>query len=246
MNHPFELLAEYVDGALSEGERAVVGAHLQACPECRAEIGPAREARRALSALADEPVPAGLGAAAIAEASGVGLEPPRDAVAASGAPRWYRLSGLAAAAAIVGLLAIAIPRLGSEDATSPGAPDRSELSAAAAEGGQPVERQATNYTHGSLGTLLTDRHTEASAGTPGSQALSDGNGEAVLECLARAYPDLAGEPPVRLIRARFQGTDAYIGVFETGPGSGEPPDTREVLAASVLGCRLLSYASSRI
>ena len=245
MNHPFELLAGYVDGALPEGERAVVDAHLRGCAECRADLGLAREARQALASLADEPVPAGVGARATAEASSGSAQVPQDMPVAHRTPRWYRVSGLAAAAAVVGLLAIALPRLGSEG-EGPGAPEGTELNAAGG-GSRPVEPQARDYTEETLGALAKGTQIDASAAAsePGAPTSGDASASA-LECLYGAYPHLAGEPPVRLIRARFRGTDAYIGVFETGPGAGEPADMREVLAASVRGCRLLSYAGNPI
>ena len=50
----------------------------------------------------------------------------------------------------------------------------------------------------------------------------------------------------RLIRARFEGEEAYIAVYLEGPGAGEPPDTATVWAASSESCMVLSFAEARI
>src|SRR5207245_2785662 len=95
MSHPDALLAEYDDGALAEGERAVVERHLDACERCREEVALARAARAALASVADAPAPGNLGNAAIAEARRRAAGSP--AVAApSGKPGWYRWAGAAA------------------------------------------------------------------------------------------------------------------------------------------------------
>src|SRR5947209_6846293 len=59
MNHPEELLAEYVDGSLQQDERAVVDAHLVGCERCRQEVALATRARAALSPLRDVELPEG-------------------------------------------------------------------------------------------------------------------------------------------------------------------------------------------
>ena len=51
---------------------------------------------------------------------------------------------------------------------------------------------------------------------------------------------------VRLIRAEFNGTPAYLAVFLEGPGAGQAPDTVVVWVASVEGCTPLSFASQRL
>src|SRR5205807_10052002 len=45
MNHPEELLAAYVEGALGDQERAEVDAHLATCGTCRDEVELAARAR---------------------------------------------------------------------------------------------------------------------------------------------------------------------------------------------------------
>jgi anti-sigma factor RsiW len=229
MNHPFESLVEYVDGSLAESERPVVEAHLDSCQQCRAEVRLARSARVALSSLADEPVPAGLGERAIEEAASGA------AAAAPGTPRWYRVAGIAAAAAVVGLLAIALPRLSSNESNPPAAMLEADAGAAAPDS---VGARSTDFNPESLGALVTSEFETAST------ALSQQDDPAaVRQCLRRAFPKLEGDA-VLLIHARFEGTDAFIGVFETG--AGESPEKRTAVAASVRHCELLSYATYTI
>src|SRR5436190_20847982 len=70
MNHPDALLAEYVDGALAEGERPIIERHLDICERCREEVALARAARSALASVAEAPAPGDLGDAAIAKRDG--------------------------------------------------------------------------------------------------------------------------------------------------------------------------------
>ena len=51
MSHPEDLLAEYVDGTLTERERAFVDTHLDGCARCSSEIRQAEAAKTALSEL---------------------------------------------------------------------------------------------------------------------------------------------------------------------------------------------------
>src|SRR4029079_7698769 len=108
MTHPEELLAGYVDGALSAQERAVVETHVAGCSKCSREVAMASSARSALRGLDDVPAPEDIGSLAIQEASGH-----RAAPGVGGPPRWYRVGGLVAAVA-AGLLGVplVLPRLG--------------------------------------------------------------------------------------------------------------------------------------
>src|SRR5688572_31276423 len=103
MTHPEELLSGYVDGTLSNEERAVVDAHLVTCPICREEVELAHEALTALEALEEQPVPFGVTGPVMAEA-GRRFER-RGAV-------WQRVqwgAGVAAAAALVLVVALNQP-----------------------------------------------------------------------------------------------------------------------------------------
>jgi anti-sigma factor RsiW len=51
-------LSAWVDGELSRGERARVGAHLQRCPKCRAEIASLRVTQTLLRAMPQRTMPA--------------------------------------------------------------------------------------------------------------------------------------------------------------------------------------------
>jgi hypothetical protein len=112
------------------------------------------------------------------------------------------------------------------------------VQAAGAPESSRVEVQKTNFNPETLAELATtgEAALSADAGSTASESVAD-----VRNCLRSAYPALDGAP-VMLIRARFQGTDAFIGVFEAGPGAGRTANLRIVLAASVDGCQLLSYA----
>jgi len=57
LNHPVSQLTAYLDDALSAAERAEVEAHLEACPECRAERDRLSAAIAALSRLPPAPAP---------------------------------------------------------------------------------------------------------------------------------------------------------------------------------------------
>lgn len=242
MNHPHELLAEYVDGALPEGERTVVEDHLRGCPDCRADEGVARSARRALTTLSDGPVPADLTTPALGQAS-------RDHRAASGTPGWYRLAGLAAAASLVILFAVALPRLGSQNADE----DASLESIAAETGAAPsapgnlrLESRDANYDEVALGQLAADDRTAGlTAGATDTAFDTQRGTEEVIDCLRAAFPGLEGRP-VQLIRARFSGTEAFIGVFRTAAGGQGDPASQVALAVSVRRCLLLSFASASI
>ena len=55
--HPEALLASYVDGSASEGERGLAEDHLASCGRCREEVDLARAGRQALRALTELPAP---------------------------------------------------------------------------------------------------------------------------------------------------------------------------------------------
>ena len=45
MNHPYELLADLMDGTLDEGDLAGVQAHLDSCASCREDVADAKRRR---------------------------------------------------------------------------------------------------------------------------------------------------------------------------------------------------------
>jgi hypothetical protein len=63
--------------------------------------------------------------------------------------------------------------------------------------------------------------------------------------VTRAFDEQPAGRLARLIRARFEGEEAYIAIYLEGSGADEPPDTVAVWAASVDDCTILSFASAR-
>ena len=255
MTHPEELLAGYVDGTLSAQERAAVETHVAGCAKCSREIAMASSARLALRGLDDVPAPEDIGSLAIQEASGH-----RGAPGVGGTPRWYRVGGLVAAVA-AGLLVftLVLPRIGQSDDAGGG--DQRELSAAAgdAEAGKlnaasGIEISHENYDNTSLTALISSLAAGDSAG--GSMAAASAppiplatGGQAqvnkALACIVRSAPDETGDLK-RLIRARFEGTPAYLAVFTEGPGAGQPADTAIIWVFATDDCRILSSSFAQL
>jgi len=255
MSHPDALLAEYVGGALAEGERAAVERHLDACERCREEVSLARAARSALASVAEAPAPGNLGDAAIAEARRRAAGAPA-AAAPSGKPGWYRWAGAAAGiAAALLLLTLVLPHIGKE-------PAREAAGGAAAQSGAAspattveaqnvdydlagVEALATSYRGGTDGTFApNERGTKAPEATGVTTAQRILFADAV-GCLDRAFTPATGSQGlpgqlVRVIQARFRGTPAILGVYLISPGAGQPTDIVRVLVASSRGCSILT------
>ena len=254
MTHPEELLAGYVDGTLSAQERAVVETHVAGCPKCSREIAMASSARSALRDLRDVPAPEDIGSMAIQEASGH-----RGAPGVGGTPRWYRVGGLVAAVA-AGLLVftLVLPRIGQSDDAGG---DQRELSAAAGDteagklsAASGIEISHENYDNTSLTALISSLAAGDSAG--GSMAAASAppiplatGGQAqvnkALACIVRSAPDETGDLK-RLIRARFEGTPAYLAVFTEGPGAGQPADTAIIWVFATDDCRILSSSFAQL
>lgn len=251
MTHPEELLAGYVDGTLSTEERASVDAHLSGCARCRGEEAAAARARTALAMLPDLPAPLGVASRALEEAGAL-----RRAKRDSGNARWYRLVGAtAAAAAAVVVLAVVLPSIGRTPSPGPTADRRIEaasgsaLDASGQAAGAPVlEIQPVDYDQGSITALTASYQRSPSASTEFSTATRTGSPQklsAALSCLAKATPGETGSL-TRLIRARFEGTPAYVAVFLETPGAGEPPDSVAVWVISSQSCSILSSGFARL
>ena len=254
MTHPEELLAGYVDGTLSAQERAVVETHVAGCSKCSREIAMASSARSALRGLDDVPAPEDIGSLAIQEASGH-----RGAPGVGGTPRWYRVGGLVAAVA-AGLLVftLVLPRIGQSDDAGG---NQRELSAAAGDteagklsAASGIEISHENYDNTSLTALISSLAAGDSAG--GSMAAASAppiplatGGQAqvnkALACIVRSAPDETGDLK-RLIRARFEGTPAYLAVFTEGPGAGQPADTAIIWVFATDDCRILSSSFAQL
>jgi hypothetical protein len=254
MTHPEELLAGYVDGTLSAQERAVVETHVAGCSKCSRDIAMASSARSALRDLHDVPAPEDIGSLAIQEASGH-----RGAPGVGGTPRWYRVGGLVAAVA-AGLLVftLVLPRIGQRDDAGG---DKRELSAAAGDteagkliAASGIEISHENYDNTSLTALISSLAAGDSAG--GSMAAASAppiplatGGQAqvnkALACIVRSAPDETGDLK-RLIRARFEGTPAYLAVFTEGPGAGQAADRAIIWVFATDDCRILSSSFAQL
>ena len=241
MNHPYELLADLIDGTLDEGDLAGVQAHLDVCASCREDLADAAAGARAARSLPVEDPPADLHRRVVGTSGG------------RGTPTWYRWAGVAAAAATVVAIAIALPNVG-EDPSNPAALDAAGSQAESAETapttaeGVVVGVEDTNYDAQALQDLArSETRASREVTTNGAEdAAAFGNHDAAVRCVSRAFGNQQAGRLTRLIRARFEGEEAYIAVYLEGPGADQPPDTVAVWAASSDDCTILSFASARI
>jgi predicted anti-sigma-YlaC factor YlaD len=257
MTHPEELLAGHVDGTLPAVERAAVDSHLAECARCRQEVALAASARSALGSLAEVPAPSGVAARALQEAGAV--QPHGQA---GGIPRWYRIAGVAAAAAAALLvIAVTIPHIGKSTGSTSDARGASAKVTTGAAAPNPmaaaapvIEIQHTNYDNASLSALsgsFAGTGAAFSTSTPGateSTAVNTGTPAQTtkaLACIAKSAPSQTGQP-TRLISARFQGTPAYLEVFLEGPGANQPPDSVVVWVFAAKDCAILSFSHARL
>lgn len=266
MTHPEDLLAGYVDGTLTEKERAVVESHLTTCETCREEVALARAAIPALAALPDEPVPLGVVGPVLAEAR---RRDERRIGSRLGRLQWGL--GLAAAAALVAVLAVTIPNLGggtdnstraanvggggagaagSEAATAP-------KDALSALGG--LEHESTDYDQSSVQALaglaaregasfsIAELAPSASTTPVPAPAKELTDPSAAIRCLRSSGAEISADHQlVRLIEASYEGTPAYLGVFLEGPGAGQAADTVVIWIVSKQSCAILDLASKHI
>jgi len=234
MTHPEELLAEYVNGSLSASDIASVEEHLAACTACSADVSRARAARSALGFLPEVPAPDGVASRAL------------DAAARpEGRPGWYRWLGAGAAAAVVALVLLSLPHLGSAPAT----PEKA--------GAALVAVQPTNYDQAALDELTnaTARQASstsaiASAGIAPTAATNErvgtsGELQTALTCVGRAVPARAGAP-FKLILARFDGNASFLAFYFSGPGKGQPPTSLVVWIVDGRTCTASGLSSTRI
>jgi hypothetical protein len=266
MTHPEELLADYVEGTLTERERALVDAHLSTCAVCREELALAGNAVSALATLEERPVPLGVTGPVLAEA-GRRFERRRTVV-------WQRLqwgAGIAAAAALVLVVALNVGGNGADPALraeGEGAGAAVPDASAALERLDVIEKQDLNYTESDIRTLA-DRAARAAQGgdqeetvdaAAGGEAASpaaegvtlSGASEFVpaapaIECLRSAEVPL-DDPRDRLVtilEARFARTPAYFAVLLEGPGAGQSADTVVVWVVARGDCRILTFAAQR-
>jgi anti-sigma-K factor RskA len=260
MSHPDALLAEYVDGALAEGERAAVERHLGSCDRCRDEVALAGAARAALASVLETPAPSELGAAAVAEARRRAGSHPA-AGAAPGRPAWYRWAAAAAGiAAALLVVALVLPHVGNAPATTAAAGDAAAARAAPSPA-TSVETQNVNYDLSGVESLATSsRGQEGAVFGSNDQATQVPVAASVtpeerisftdaVTCLDHAFTDPADQQApagqlVRVIQARFRGVPAVLGVYLLSPGAGQPANIVRVLVASSRDCSILTSAQA--
>ena len=238
MNHPFEQLADLMDGTLDERELAGVQAHLDLCATCRQDIDLATHGARAARSLPVENPPPDLHRRVVGAGAG------------RGTPTWYRWAGAAAAAAAVIAIAIALPNVGSDPRRDGVSTLAGEDSQAAVEsdpvgGDVVVTHEDRDYDAPGLEELARSARASSQL-APNAEGGSRQDAAAAVTCVSQAFGDQQAGRLTRLIRARFEGEEAYIAVYLEGPGAGEPPDTVAVWAAAADDCSVLSFASARI
>ena len=251
MTHPLEQLAPYVDGSLTGPERLEVERHLASCAQCRSEVAVATEARAALRSMPEVEVPTDLGLPAL---EAMGTREAHHPVP----PRWVRAMPFVAAAAVVALLAITLPRLGggtasdsAADGARPTAPDTRDLR---------LEVVSTDFDAASLQSeaqASAARYADATADQEGAAPLASPaaatEGKTVgaapsaeaLRCLRTAFEGFPGDP-VRLVEASFEGTPAYLAFVLEGPGADQPADQMTVWVAARDDCSIVSLTSVRL
>lgn len=239
MNHPYELLAELVDGTLGEGDLAGVQAHLDTCAACREDVGHATAGRKAARSLPPAIAPTDLYQRVVDTAGGRG----------HGGPGWYRWAGVAAAAAAVVAIAIALPDFGGNDRNVGGREDAAaSVAAGAQEAGTfsaediAMSTETTNYDEEALQRLASASRSAALSSGQGAASGTIADPAAAVRCVTRAAQGRATGRLIRLIQARFEGREAYIAVYLQGPGAAEPPDTTDVWVAAKDDCSFLSLA----
>jgi len=169
--HPDELLAEYTEGTLGPEDRSRVEAHLAACRRCRDEVLLARGAREALAGLPELEAPAGLGMAVRRQAR----------AAPGGARVWRVLAPVAAAAVLIAGGIVVVGALSGEDAGGPTATSGD----AGAEGAPAAPQEAPMEAEAADGRQLT------TAGLPRYSETSENYTQAGLVTLARSLRDEA-------------------------------------------------------
>jgi hypothetical protein len=255
MTHPEEHLPGYVDGTLATDERAEVDAHLATCATCREEIELATRAVTMLRELPEVPVPFGTTSPVMAEAGKERTSRARRSW--GGRTQWA--AGLAAAAVLVAVVAVALPRLGQEAglesrtaggaAASPTGP--APGTEAVLSGAVPLELQPNaDYDAIKLERLADSSAkrtaSETTLAAPSVKDASAAQAEDAVACLAKPGGLTGEDRLVRLIQATFQGRPAYVGVYLEDPGTGQPADRIVIWVVAKRDCSILSFSSKRL
>ena len=257
MRHPGPLLTDFVDATLGAAERVDVEAHLADCATCRQEVALVRDARSSLRSLPAAVPPPGLADAAIAEAAArPAATDISDARSRQAGRRWITVSAVAAAA-VIAVIAVMSPKLGSSSSqtmadSAGGSADRSFAKADTVEVvGADLSSEQLAAVAVQLGGVQAGAQTAPSGDVSGvseaapldlqpRQLLPERLAEASA-CLDEAWGATPGQL-TRVVLARFEGTQAYFGLYAVGPGAGLPATRLQLLVASVDGCRALASA----
>lgn len=222
MNHPSELLADLVDGTLDADARAGVEAHLATCPACRGDLAAASAGRDAARSLQPAAAPADL----------------RDRILA----------------ALIVALAMTLPDIGDgssgevagEAASSGGG--RYGVEAAPKAAVALEVREAVNYGQQDLKQLAAGADTLSAGSMSAAEVDAPGTDDAdrAASCVVRSFETRPPGRLVRLIRARFQGRDAYLAVYVEGQGAAQSPDLGVVYVTSADNCRFVTVTQARL
>lgn len=259
MTHPEEHLSGYVEGTLATDERAEVDAHLATCTTCREELELATRAITMLRELPEVPVPFGVTSPVMAGAGKQERPRPHRAWGTSWGGRRQWAAGLATAAVLVAVVAVALPRLGGE-----AGPESDRTGAAAAtpfgpgagaeaalSGAVPLEIQPNaDFDAIKLERLADSSALQAGSDTtmaaPSVKDASAAQAEGAAACLAKPGGLTGQDRLVRLIQATFQGRPAYIGVYLESPAAGQPADRIVIWVVARQDCSILSFSSKRL
>lgn len=260
MTHPLDQLAPFVDGTLDPAERVVVDEHLRSCDRCRSEVDAADAARTVLRAMPEPTSPD------LAERFSPGRIQRLTAPPATSRGPWSKLAPLVAAAAVVALVALVVPRLGSgsndgvvaADAEAggdgAGAPARLELLDADLD--EPALQEAATafaaaYAQGRR--VAADAGQEAAGAAASAPAALSGQARTAgpartaraVACLKQAFPGFPGEI-VRVQQATFESTPAFIAYVIESPGADTPASAVSIWVADAADCSVLTFTSARL
>jgi hypothetical protein len=270
--HPEELLADLVDGALEDPDRDRVEEHLSGCERCREEVALAGRTRQELSGLPEVDVPAGLNFAVRREAR---RSPSR---------RVWAIAGAAAVAAGIlagGIVLVGQDILGGGTEQGEGAAAPQEIqeegggdqpAGPATEGNDTLEAakrnavttlrlttSARDYTPASLATLGRELRDDArlllKEGFPNTstQYFADVEIESLTEearkavqCVLDEVPADQPVVPFLVQKASFQGAPVYVAAFLQGPSPTTPYDRLLIWVVDRETCALRYYAAQRL
>ncbi|HVF09067.1 MAG TPA: zf-HC2 domain-containing protein [Actinomycetota bacterium] len=253
MTHPIELLADEVDGTLDPGDREALHDHLRSCASCRDDARLAASARKALRSVPPVEAPDIAAGFTPERIAAIRASAPSASVTATRSP-WSRVAPTLAAAAIVGAVALVLPRV----VRSPDAVDRASAPAAETviDGARPLQIDDTDYDAAALDRLAASLaasltadpgsasapSTAEAAAEPGATANDqgfDGAARLAAACLERAFPQTSSEI-VQVRRATYQGRPAYLGIVVEGV---RPAVRVTIRVAAVDDCSRLALTS---